>query len=327
VPPSSRTSPFSKGQCGTPARVPSRDLAVVLFALRAAILAAVALVVPACSTVPSAPADWSSWQSRRNESVGGTNGWTTVVGLHWLNEGDNSAGSDPTNQVVLGSERVPAFIGVFKRNGKLLSFTTAQGADVRCDGQPIERIELKTDVFPQPTKLQVGSISLVAIARGDRIGLRIRDPDSAARHNFKGLQWFPYDPAWRLQGHFVPFDSERKFRVADFTGSTQEFTCPGSIVFKAKGAEHRLDVFEEAGEDEFFILFRDRTAGASTYAAGRFLYVRKPGPDGHVEIDFNRAFTPPCGFTHFATCPLAPKQNWLSLAVRAGELKPTTAHH
>jgi uncharacterized protein len=327
VPPGSRTSPITKGQCGTPARVPSRDLAVVLFALRAAILAAVALVVPACSTVPSAPADWSSWQSRRSESVGGTNGWTTVVGLHWLNEGANSAGSDPTNQVVLGSDRIPASIGVFRRKGKLLSFAAAQGTDVRCDGQPIGRIELKTDASPKPTKLQVGSISIVAIERGDRIGLRVRDPASAERRHFKGLQWFPYDPAWRLEGRFVPFAFERRLRVPDVTGSTQEFICPGSIVFKAKGSEHRLDVFQEPGEEEFFILFHDRTAGTSTYEAGRFLYVPKPGLDGRVVIDFNRAFTPPCGFTHFATCPLPPKQNWLSLAVRAGELKPTTAHH
>ena len=281
-----------------------------------------ALAVAGCSSLAPAPADWAAWQARRNESIGGTNGWTTLVGLHWLKEGDNSTGRHPTNQVVLRPDGIPASIGVFTRNGRSVSFTAANGANVQVDGKKVDRLELKTDASGKPTRLQLGSVSIVAIERGDRIGLRVRDPESAARREFTGLRWFPYDPAWRVEGRFAPFAEPKRLRVPDVTGATQEFVSPGSVVFTVRGVERRLDVVEEPGETEFFILFHDRTAGDSTYDAGRFLYVAKPAADGRMVIDFNHAFTPPCGYTAFATCPLPPRQNWLPVAVNAGELKP-----
>ena len=280
------------------------------------------LVAIGCATTPPPPTDWVAWQARRTESIGGPNGWTTLVGLHWLNEGDNSAGRAAINQVVLASDGVPAFVGTFTRKGDSVTFTAAPNADVRVQGKKVSRIELTTDAQPDPTQLQVGLVSIVVIQRADRVGLRVRDPDSPARREFKGLRWFPYNPGWRLEGKFVPFTSPEKLRVPDVTGGTQEFDCPGVIVFSAQGAEHQLSVAKEAGESDFFVMFRDETSGRSTYAAGRFLYVSKPDAGGNVIIDFNRAYTPPCGFTAFATCPLPPQQNWLRLAVEAGELNP-----
>lgn len=281
-----------------------------------------ALAVTGCSSLAPAPADWAAWQARRNESIGGTNGWTTLVGLHWLKEGDNSAGRDPANQVVLRPDQIPASIGIFTRNGHSVSFTAASGADVQVDGKKVDRLELKSDASGEPTRLRLGSVTIVAIERGERIGLRVRDPEAAARRQFRGLRWFPYDPAWRVEGWFAPFAEPKRLRVPDVTGATQEFVSPGSVVFRLRGVERRLDVVEEPGASEFFILFHDQTAGNATYDAGRFLYVAKPAADGRVVIDFNRAFTPPCGYTAFATCPLPPSQNWLPVAVKAGELGP-----
>jgi uncharacterized protein (DUF1684 family) len=287
---------------------------------------AVLAIIAGCSFSSRAPSDWVAWQARRNESIGGTNGWTTLVGLHWLKEGENSAGTNPTNQVVMQSASVPAFLGVFTRNGASVVFTAAESAEVRVGGEKVGRIELNTDASSKPTKLEIGAASIVAIQRADRVGLRVRDSDSETRRKFRGLRWFPYDPTWRLDGRFVPFPAERRLRVPDVTGATQEFTSPGAIVFSKLGSEYRLDVIEEEGNPEFFVLFGDKTAGDSTYAAGRFLDVAKPDSTGRVVIDFNRAFTPPCGFTDFATCPRPPQQNWLSLAIRAGELKPRETH-
>jgi len=292
------------------------------FSLRHLSVAAWLFVVAGCTTAPPVPADWAAWQTKRTESIGGTNGWTTLIGLHWLKEGSNSAGSAATNQIVLQSDRVPASIGTFTRSGNSVTFTAAPNTDVRVHGEKVSRMELKTDAQPVPTRLQIGTVSMVTIQRGDRLGLRVRDPESAARREFKGLRWFPYDPAWRLAGQFVPFVVPEKLRVPDVTGATQEFDCPGGIVFLAQGSEQRLLVVEEPGESEFFVMFKDQTSGVSTYPAGRFLYVSKPDAAGRVIIDFNRAYTPPCGFTVFATCPLPPRPNWLPLSVKAGELRP-----
>src|SRR5579859_3264552 len=95
------------------------------------LLAVLASIMAGCSSISPAPSDWVAWQARRNESIGGTNGWTTLVGLHWLKEGENSAGTNPTNQVVLQSAAVPAFLGVFTRTGSTVAFTAAESAEVR----------------------------------------------------------------------------------------------------------------------------------------------------------------------------------------------------
>ena len=76
-------------------------------------------------------------------------------------------------------------------------------------------------------------------------------------------------------------------------------------------------------DNELWFVMRDATSGKTTYAASRFLYaelpkngLKQPGP---VVIDFNKAENPPCVFTPYATCPLPPPQNRLTLAVTAGE--------
>ncbi len=179
-----------------------------------------------------------------------------------------------------------------------------------------------SDLSPEPTKLFAGAVAMNVIQRGDRVGLRVRDPESARRREFHGIKRFEYDPAWRIEAKFEPFDAPRKMRVGDVTGGTQELVSPGKIRFRKSGRTHHLTLVEESGEDEYFILFSDETTGKTTYPAGRFLYVAKPGADQKMVIDFNRAFTPPCGFTDFATCPLPPKENKLPLTIRAGELNP-----
>ena len=90
-------------------------------------------------------------------------------------------------------------------------------------------------------------------------------------------------------------------------------------MFRIDGQEYRLDAVDEQGEDEMFLIFGDRTNGAETYGAGRFLYAPRPGKDGRTVVDFNKAYNPPCAFTPFATCPLPPPQNRLPIPIPAGE--------
>jgi uncharacterized protein (DUF1684 family) len=286
------------------------------------LLATAGLALLGCVTRPTPPPEWTAWQAKRLESVGGTNGWTTLVGLHWLAEGPNSAGTAATNQIAFDTPHLPPAFGTFIREGLRVKFLAAPGADVRVSGQSVTALELITDAEEKPTRLESGTASVVVIQRGDRLGLRVRDSRSPARRAFRGLKRFPYDPAWRLTGRFEPFSEPRTLRVPNVVGLTEEFASPGALVFVVAGQTHRLDVALERGETDYFVMFHDRTAGDTTYGAGRFLYVQPPGPDGTVTIDFNLAYTPPCGFTRFATCPLPPRQNRLPVAIPAGELKP-----
>ncbi len=96
-------------------------------------------------------------------------------------------------------------------------------------------------------------------------------------------------------------------------------------MFERDGKEVRLDAFEDAG-GKLFIIFGDETNGRETYGAGRFLVTDEAPRDGRVVIDFNKAFNPPCAFSVYATCPLPPRQNRLSLRVEAGEKRFGAGH-
>jgi hypothetical protein len=73
------------------------------------------------------------------------------------------------------------------------------------------------------------------------------------------------------------------------------------------------------GQKEYFVLFGDATNGTQTYGAGRYLYVPLADANGHTVIDFNKAISPPCAFTKYATCPLPMRSNILKIKIEAGE--------
>ena len=274
----------------------------------------------------SPPAAWIAWQKARHESIAGTNGWTTLISRYWLPEGKTYVGTDPTNQLVLPVGRAAGSVGVFSRNGKSVRFEASLKVIATVDRLAVRELEMKTDATENPTKLIIGPLSFVIIERDERLGVRVKDPESPARLHFVGLTYFPYAAKWRIEGRFEAFPTIRTIRVPDASGGLQKLSSPGALVFAHAGQEYRLDVVEEPGEEDYFLIFTDRTAGDSTYAAGRFLYVARPDGAGRVAIDFNRAFTPPCGFTPFATCPRPPQQNWLPFPISAGERMPVAEH-
>jgi hypothetical protein len=281
-----------------------------------------ALLLAGCAGPPP-PEEWTAWRARRAESVAGTNGWTTLVGLHWLDEGVHELGADAAAGVRLPAGRAPGRAGTLTRAGRVVTFAAAPGVAAAVDGRPVTEAVLRSDAGGAPTGLRLGGVWLTVIERGERLGLRVRDPEAPARRDFAGLRTFPHDPAWRRAGRFEPASSPGELRVPDAAGGTQALAWAGDVVFGHAGATHRLAAVAEPGVDELFLIFTDATTGRATYPAGRFLYAPRPGPDGVVTLDFNRAYNPPCAFTPHATCPRPPPQNHLPFAVRAGERRPS----
>ena len=116
-------------------------------------------------------------------------------------------------------------------------------------------------------------------------------------------------------------------KIANVIGQVNDYPSPGVVEFELGGKIHRLTpVYETPARDELFYIFKDTTAGKSTYGAGRFVYTGLPDADGYVTLDFNRAYSPPCAFTDFATCPLPPAVNRLDIAIEAGEKDPHSGH-
>jgi len=130
-----------------------------------------------------------------------------------------------------------------------------------------------------------------------------------------------------VSARFVRWPAPRTIPIPNVLGQVNDLPSPGYVEFTVGGRPLRLEpVLEEPGAEELFFIFRDRTAGKETYPAGRFLYAPMPR-DGAVVLDFNKAYSPPCAFTAYATCPLPPPQNRLAVRIEAGEKDPHRQAH
>jgi uncharacterized protein len=291
-----------------------------------------ALFPLACSRLadPAYRQKVDAWHAERVERLRSESGWLTLVGLHPLREGANTIGSAEGMDVRLLVARAPARVGTLTVNGDSLALEVAPGAKVRLQSRTEDlagqRIALATDAGGHPTVIDLGGPLFYVIKRGDRLFVRVKDPNSEARRSFTGIERFPVDPRWRVKAKLEPDVPPRTVSVPDVLGGVSEEPTPGTLVFRLRGRECRLRPTGEPGQPLSFV-FGDASNGDATYGGGRFLETEALAADGTVTIDFNRAYNPPCAFTPYATCPLPPEGNKLPFAVEAGEKTYGSGHH
>jgi uncharacterized protein (DUF1684 family) len=266
-------------------------------------------------------ADVRKWREAREARLKADGGWLTVAGLFWLNEGPNPFGTDPAGEIVLPEGSAPAKSGVFDLRAGEVTLTLLPGTDGRIGGQPVSgTARMRADATGTPDVLEIGALSLTVIKRGERLGIRLKDKNSAIRKTFTGLRWFDIAEAWRVEARWVSHPQPKPVRVPNVLGQVESMPSPGYAEFTLGGKTLRLDgVLEDPQAEQLFFILRDQTSGKETYGAGRFLYADLPKA-GKVVLDFNRAYSPPCAFTPYATCPLPPPQNWMPVRVEAGEM-------
>ena len=242
--------------------------------------------------------------------------WLPLAGLFWLKPGENSFGTDPKNAVVF--PKGPAHAGSFTLQVKTVTVKFAQGTNATITGKPVTMAELQPDTTGNATVVELGNLRLHVIVRGERIGIRLKDLESDAVRQYHGPQFFPLDLSYRVTATWLPSDGKQTVDVPNVLGDVSPTPIAGTAVFKINGQELRLtDLGGDAASGLFFV-FSDPTSKTDTYPGGRFL-TTEPVTNGTVVLDFNRAYNPPCAVTPYATCPLAPKENRLSVAIRAGE--------
>jgi uncharacterized protein (DUF1684 family) len=243
----------------------------------------------------------ATWHKQREERLKAPGGWLSVAGLFWLRDGMNTFGRDTANDIVLPDG--PSRAGTFElRDGKVT---------LKMDGQSRELWPDSADVA------NVGRLSLFVLKRGEKFAIRLKDPDSEARRAFHGIDSYPPAEDYRVSARWVA--EPKKIPILNILGQTEDMESPGYAVFQLHGKEYRLrPVLEAPDAKELFFIFRDQTSGKETYGAGRFFYSAMP-KDDRVELDFNKAYNPPCAFTPYATCPLPPAENKLPVRIEAGE--------
>ena len=260
-----------------------------------------------------------AWRDGRVKRLRSANGWLTLVGLHWLQPGDNVFGSDPECAIPLPEGKAPKRAGVLVLDAGSVRIKPDPSAGWTIDGKTVAERVLGDDTAEKTDVVTLGDLSFFVIKRGDRVGVRVKDSQSPVRTHFKGLDYFPADPAWRVTGTFVPYDAPKKVAIPTVLGTTETMEAPGLVKLTIGGKELTLEpVVEDPTDPKLWFIFKDGTSAKETYGGGRFLYADMP-QDGKVVVDFNQSYNPPCAFTPYATCPLPPKQNWLPIRVEAGE--------
>ena len=267
-------------------------------------------------------AETEKWQNDRAAGLKKEDSWLTLIGLYWLKEGENKFGSNAANALVLPKGKAPDAAGSFWLDKGHVRLAALPSANLTVEGKPVTTLDLRDDNDDNgPTIVRMGTLIINVLKRGDRIGLRVKDSQSEARLQFKGLEYFPTDPKWRLEARFEPYQPAKAIPITNVLGMTSEEPSPGALAFDIDGKTYRIDPLLEKGESDYFIMIADGTTGAETYGAGRYLYVSPPDASGKVIVDFNHLYNPPCAFTAYATCPLPPRQNHLPIRIEAGEKK------
>ena len=261
-------------------------------------------------------AEIEAWRVDREENLKADDGWLTVTGLFFLNEGDNSFGSSPLNDIVLRTG--PAHAGVFTLHDGAVTARAPGGETLSVDGRNVAAAQLWPREGDARPVVAIGPLTLYVHSSGARLAIRLRDRDSDLRRRFTGLRWYPVDESFRVRGRFVPHDEPRTVELSNILGDVQRAQSSGSVVLTVDGEELRMTALDLGGR--LWFIFRDLTSGRETYPAARFLYADAPTGDGYTTVDFNRAYNPPCAINPYTTCPLPPRENRLPVRIEAGEL-------
>jgi uncharacterized protein (DUF1684 family) len=241
-------------------------------------------------------AAWNEWHRDRERYYGDPLGWVSITGLHWLTED---------------------FATVADLPGRWRA--TADAAYV----EGIDGTERLDPVEGAPGLLvDDGERRIEVIRRTGSVALRVHDPESPHLLEYHGIPTYAPNEQWRVTGRFTPYETTRTVTTgAVVEGLEHHHTAVGVIDFELAGSARQLVAFGRP-TGELHVLFTDATSGVTTYPGARSLALDAPDADGVVTLDFNRASNLPCSFTDYATCPVAPAENRLSVAVEAGEKNP-----
>jgi len=256
------------------------------------------------------------WRQKRNASLASDFGWLSLVGLEWLQEGENRVGRAPGNTIRLPGG--PDYWGsVFLVDNKL-RFVRADVDSVTVDDAYANEVLMVADTEGSATVVQSGTIKFYPIFR-ESYALRIKDSQAPVRVNFKGTENFDIQRDWRIDGRFIPGEEGETIEIGNVLGQLIPSPVYGRFEFERDGNSYRMVAIGDENSTSLEFMFADRSNGHSTYAAGRFVYSDGMPENGRLVVDFNKAYNPPCAFSDFSTCPLPLAENRLNMHVTAGE--------
>jgi len=243
--------------------------------------------------------------------------WMNLAGLFWLEEGENTFGRDAANKISLPTFP-DAVCGYFLLKKRKVTLHPAEGVKLAFDGKAPGSRRLRSDADNKADFIHVGRLTMKIIIRGAATLVRIWDRESPVQKQFRGFKYYPVDQAYRVTAKYVRHVPPLKIKRLDIIGTETDGIFPGQVQFKLNGESCTLEA-EKSG-DKLLFHFTDGTSKSTTYGGGRKFEVPVPKGDELI-LDFNLAENWPCAYTHFATCPVVPQKNRLSIKIEAGEKK------
>ena len=257
------------------------------------------------------------WRQEVDNNIRRENGWLALAGLFWLRKGTNAIGSNPECDILL-PKGAPARLGTFGFDGNNVTLNVEARLPVEVNGVATTSALLDADQEDVPSFITFGGMRMVVLRRSKGVGIRVWDNAREERRTFPPRKWYPVKEEFRVPATYTRYEDPRIVKMPDILGAILDEPMQGYVSFELGGKQHELMV-EELPDRRLFIQFMDLTNNQSTYPSGRYHYT-DAHDDGKVYVDFNKAYSPPCAFTEFATCTFPPQENRLDVAIEAGEI-------
>lgn len=239
--------------------------------------------------------DWKQWHADREAAYSDPLGWVSLTGLYWLTD-EFATVADLPGRWKAGADSV-----------------TVEGLDGVKALNPVEGAP--------GILVEDGDRRIEVIRRTGSVALRVHDPKAQTLQSYNGIPAYEPSEKFVATGTFTPYDSPVNLTTgAVVEGLEHHHSAVGTLDFELDGTAAQLIAFGGTGNG-LEVLFSDATSGVTTYRAARILSIAAP-ENGSVVLDFNRSSNLPCAFTDYATCPVAPAENRLTVAVEAGEKNP-----
>lgn len=265
------------------------------------------------------------WRTGRLERLLAPTGFLTQIGLHWVEQGNYTMGSDPGNDIVVPAG-FAAHIGKFQVGADGVRFVVSDDVEVLHEEQAVTDILMPADVTGNAVLLAHRSLAWMVIERAGELAIRIRDFEHPFVETFGPLPYYDIDPSFRVGATLERYAEPRTIAVDTVIEGFQQFpVAPGVVSFALNGQQYELE--PTTSGDQLFFVFGDETGRDETYGAGRFVYADAPGDDGELILDFNKSYSAPCAFNDFSTCPVASPRNRLPIRIEAGEKFEPSLHY
>ncbi|WP_445664962.1 DUF1684 domain-containing protein [Fodinibius sp. AD559] len=261
----------------------------------------------------------NDWHQVRIDNLLGPEDWLKLAGLYKLEEGQQSFGSDTTNDMVF-PPKAPPTIGTITKDDTSITVQINDDVLVTHNQDTVSEIAMIPGNARSGTVLKHGPLVWYLLDRRGDYYIRLADEQHPNLAAFDGIARFPINKKWKIKAEFKPFGKPKPITVPDVLNEGMTDTLYGMLEFSIDGKKYSLAPLNHPEKDDkFFIILGDKTNGESTYGGGRYIYIPTPNENNITYIDFNKSYNPPCVFTEFATCPIPPSQNRLPIAITAGE--------